>query len=179
MTTLSFKEKNLLLILGVIILYGIAALSYKPGMASLNLAKRNFLKEEKKLKDERALIAARNDWIQRYEAMRTMMPPFPYEKDVVTYWLSMMDTAASKHGLTIANRQADKEKEVGDVYELPINCNNWEGSLEQLVKFLYDLDQKGAMLDMRQISIRPASNKPGILKGSFSLYCAYMRGEAK
>jgi hypothetical protein len=179
MSTLSFKEKNLLLILGVIILYGIAALSYKPAMTSLKLAKRSFQREETKLKEERALIAARSDWVQRYETMRTMMPPFPYEKDVVTYWLSLMDTAASKQGLTIANRQADKEKEVGDVYELPINCNNWEGSLEQLVKFLYDLDQKGAMLDMRQISIRPAQNKPGILRGSFSLSCAYMRGETQ
>jgi len=179
MSTLSFKEKNLLLVLGVILLYGIAALCYKPAMLSLKQAKDKFKSAETKLKDERALIAARNEWIQRYETMRTMMPPFPYEKDVVTYWLSMMDTAASKHGLTIANRQADREKEVGDVYELPINCNNWEGSLEQLVKFLYDLDQKGAMLDMRQLSIRPAQNKPGILKGSFSLSCAYMRGETK
>ena len=179
MNTLSFKEKNLLLILGVVLLYGVAALSYKPRMSSLNIAKRNFQREEKKLQEERALIAARNEWSQRYETMRTMMPPFPYEKDVVTYWLSMMDTAASKYGLTISNRQADKEKEVGDVYELPINCNNWEGSLEQLVKFLYDLDQKGAMLDMRQITIRPSNNKPGILRGSFSLSCAYMRGEAK
>jgi len=178
MTTLSFKEKNLLLILGVVLLYGVAALSYSPKKASLNIAKRTFEREAKKLQEERALIAARTEWTQRYETMRSMMPPFPYEKDVVTYWLSMMDTAATKHGLTISNRQANKEIEVGDVYELPLDCSSWEGSLEQLVKFLYDLDQKGAMLDMRQITIRP-SNKPGILKGSFTLYCAYMRGDVK
>jgi hypothetical protein len=178
MTALSFKEKNLILILGVVLLYGVAALSYSPKKTSLNIAKRNYEREAKKLQEERVLIAARAEWTQRYETMRSMMPPFPYEKDVVTYWLSMMDTAATRQGLTISNRQANKEIEVGDVYELPLDCSSWEGSLEQLVKFLYDLDQKGAMLDMRQITIRP-SNKPGILKGSFTLYCAYMRGDAK
>jgi Tfp pilus assembly protein PilO len=178
MSTISSKEKNLLLMVMVVILYGAAALSYKPQMSNLNIAKRNFKREEKKLLEERALIAARSDWNQRYETMRSMMPPFPYEKDVVTHWLSLMDTAASKEGLIISRRQANKEVEVGDVYELPLDCKDWEGSLEQLVRFLYDLDQKGAMLDMRQITIRPAA-KPGFLKGTFTLYCAYMRGDAK
>lgn len=178
MIAISSKEKNLLLIIVVVIMYGATALSYKPQMLNLTIAKRNYDRESKKLNDERALIAARNDWNERYEKMRAMMPPFPYDKDVVTYWLSMMDTAAEKEGLVISKRQANKEVEVGDVFELPLDCKDWEGTLEQLVKFLYDLDQKGAMLDMRQLYIKPAA-KPGFLKGSFTLYCAYMRGEAK
>lgn len=178
MSTISSKEKNLLLIVGVVILYGVAALSYKPQMVNLNIAKRSFEREEKKLRDERDLIANRAQWNERYETMRSMMPPFPYEKDVVTYWLSLMDTAASKQGLTISRRQANKEVEVGDVYELPLDCKDWEGTLEQLVKFLYEIDQQGAMLDMRQLYIRPAT-KPGFLKGTFTLYCAYMRGDEK
>ena len=32
------------------------------------------------------------------------------------------------------------------------------------------------MLDVRQIFVKPSS-KPGYLKGTFSLYCAYMRGD--
>lgn len=32
------------------------------------------------------------------------------------------------------------------------------------------------MLDVRQLFIRPA-NRPGYLKGTFTLYCAYMRGD--
>jgi hypothetical protein len=179
MSTLSSKEKNLALIAIAVILYGAAALSYKPQNTALTIAKRNFQREEKKLLDERALIAARAEWKERYEKMRSMMPPFPYEKDVVTYWLSLMDTSASKEGLIISRRQANKEVEVGDVFELPLVCNDWAGTLEQLVKFLYDLDQKGAMLDMRQLYIRPEANKPGFLKGTFTLYCAYMRGDAK
>ena len=34
------------------------------------------------------------------------------------------------------------------------------------------------MLDVRQLFIRP-SNKPGLLKGAFTLYCAYMRGDVE
>jgi len=89
-----------------------------------------------------------------------------------------MDSVATRNGFTIARRQTGKEAEVGDVYELPIDCKDWEGSLESLVKFLYDLNREGAMLDVRQLYVRP-SNKPGYLKGTFTLYCAYMRGDVE
>ena len=32
------------------------------------------------------------------------------------------------------------------------------------------------MLDIRELKVSPIPNRPGILKGSFVLYCAYMRG---
>jgi hypothetical protein len=82
---------------------------------------------------------------------------------------------ASEKKLAITRRQTGKEEEVGDVYELPIECKNWEGTLDSMVGFLYGLREEGAMLDVRQIYIRPAA--PGYLKGTFTLYCAYMRGE--
>lgn len=178
MSTISSKEKNIALIVIVVILYGAAALSYKPQMSALTIAKRNFQREEKKLLTERALIAARTEWNDRYETMRSRMPSFPYEKDVVTDWFRLMDTAAARAGLNILQRPKATEIEVGDVYELPVECPSWGGTLEQLVKFLYDLDQKGAMLDIRKLNIR-SDSKPGFLKGSFTLNCAYMRGDAK
>lgn len=176
MSTVTSREKNMLLIAVVALLYAAAALSYKKQMTNWKAAERIYRSAQKKVQEERALIAARDEWNARYAQMRDLMPVFPYEQDVDTYWLNVMDAAASRNGLMIARRQANKEVEVGDVYELPIECKDWEGTLEALVKFLYDLHKEGAMLDVRQLFIRPA-NRPGYLKGTFTLYCAYMRGD--
>jgi len=176
MSAVSSREKNMMLIAMVAILYGVAALCYKKQAQNWKVAQRVYVTAQKKLQEENALIAAKDEWTAKYAQMRDLMPVFPYEKDVDTHWLNIMDSAATRNGLTIARRQTSKEVEVGDVYELPIDCKDWEGTLESLVKFLYDLHQEGAMLDVRQLYIRP-SNKPGLLKGTFTLYCAYMRGE--
>lgn len=176
MSTVSPREKNMLLITVVIVLYAFAALSFKKQMANWKTAEKVYVAAQKKCQEEKDLIAARDEWVERYEKLRERMPVFPYEKDVDTHWLNIMDTAATRNGLSIARRQTNKEAEVGDVYELPIDCKDWEGTLESLVKFLYDLNQAGSMLDVRQLYVRP-SNKPGLLKGTFTLYCAYMRGK--
>lgn len=178
MSAVSSREKNMMLIAMVVVLYAVAALCFKKQSENWKVAQRVYVNAQKKLQEENALIAAKDEWAEKYEQMRDLMPVFPYEKDVDTHWLNIMDSAATRNGLTIARRQTSKEVEVGDVYELPIDCKDWEGTLESLVKFLYDLHQEGAMLDVRQLFIRP-SNKPGLLKGTFTLYCAYMRGDAE
>ena len=167
----------MLMVAAVVLLYALGGLSYKKQSENWKRSEKVYLAAQKKVKDERALIAARDEWTDRYEQMRDLMPVFPYEQDVDTYWLNIMDQAASRNGLTIARRQTGKEAEVGDVFELPIDCKGWEGSLESLVKFLYDLQKEGAMLDVRQIFIQPVAGKAGILKGTFVLTCAYMRGD--
>ena len=176
MSTVTSKERTLLLVTVVVVLYGAAALSFKKQSANWKAAARIYATTQKKVQEERALIGAKDEWFAKYEHMRELMPVFPYDKDVDTHWLNIMDSTATRHGFTIARRQTSKEVEVGDVYELPIDCKDWEGSLESLVKFLYDLNKEGAMLDVRQLFVRP-SNKPGYLKGTFTLYCAYMRGD--
>ena len=179
MSTISSREKTMLLVAVVAVLYAFAGLSYKKQVANWKVAERVYLAAQKKAQDERALIAARDEWMARYEQMRDLMPVFPYEQDVDTYWLNIMDQTASRNGLMIARRQAvGKGEEIGDVFELPIDCKGWEGSLESLVKFLHDLQKEGAMLDVRQLFIQPVSGKPGILKGTFILTCAFMRGDA-
>lgn len=177
MSNVSSREKTMLLVAVVAVLYAIAGLSYKKQVANWKRAERIYDTAQKKVAEERALIAARDEWTARYETMRGLMPVFPYDQDVATYWMSLMESAATRNSLTLSRRQAGKEEEVGDVYELPIDCKGWEGTLESLVKFLYDLQKEGAMLDVRQLFVQPISGRPGFLRGSFILTCAYMRGD--
>ena len=176
MSTITSKEKNMLMVTLVFVLYGVAALCYKGQKANWDKQRRIYQEAQKKYVGELALIAAKDEWNGKYKQMCSLMPIFPYEKDVDTHWLNIMDTVASKNSLSISRRQTGKEVEVGDVYELPIDCKNWEGTLESLVTFLYGLRHEGAMVDVRQLYVRPATHL-GYLKGTFSLHCAYMRGE--
>jgi len=178
MSAVTSREKNMLLVTVVLVLYAAAALTFKKQIANWKAAERIYRAAQKKVQDEKDLIAASGEWSQKYGRIRDLMPVFPYGKDVDTHWLNIMDSVAERNGVAISRRQTGVEKEVGDVFELPIDCKDWEASLESLVKFLYDMSQEGAMLDVRQLTIRP-SNRPGYLKGSFVLYCAYMSGDAE
>lgn len=166
----------MLLITMVLVLYAVAFLFYRKQTENWKKQQRIYQSACEKYDAECDLIAAKDEWDARYREMRTLMPVFPYDRDVDTHWLSLMDTTASANRLSITRRQTGSEEEVGDVFELPVVCSNWEGTLESLVNFLYGLRREGAMLDVRQLYIRPDA-KPGYLKGTFTLYCAYMRGE--
>lgn len=175
MSAITAKEKNMLMVTIVLVLYAVAFFCYKGQKLKWKKAKQKYMMDRETYLAECDLIAGKEKWESRYKAMCSLMPVFPYNKDVDTHWLNIMDTVASEKKLVITRRQTGKEEEAGDVYELPIECKNWEGTLDSLVGFLYGLREEGAMLDVRQIYIRPAS--PGYLKGTFTLYCAYMRGD--
>ncbi len=127
---------------------------------------------------ERELIAMEPLWRQRYATVRDQMPVFEPGQQVDTYWLSRMDALADEYGVRIIRRQVGREEQVGDVFEFPIECREWEGALDAFVRFLYALQSEGAMLDVRDLLIRPHASATGLLRGSFTLYCAYMRGVA-
>lgn len=123
------------------------------------------------------LLSQKASWGQQFEELKAWLPKFPIEKDMQTHWLSVMDTTAAKHGLVIGKRQTRVEEQVGDIYELPIDCRDWDGTLESLVQFMFDLQSEGAMLDLRQLYVRPVEGLR--LRGSFTLFCAYTRTNEK
>lgn len=173
----SLKEKAVMAVLGVVALYAIAigfwflsaADSWKKAARNYEKAKETFAKEER-------LIGEKRKWTDAYEAEKAAMPMFEAGKTTDTTWLSKMDELALKHHILISQRQGGKETEEGDVQELPIVVNNWEGSLEALVKFMHELENTSeGMFDMRALSFKPNNSKKGYLRGGFTLTCAYMR----
>lgn len=125
---------------------------------------------------DKALVAEREEWASRFEEVSGMLSRHPATQKMDIYWMSIMDRLAAKHGVTISKRQVGEEKQAGEVYELPIEVKEWEGSLDALVHFLFDLQNEGAMLDVRQLLVKPKAG--GILRGRFVLFCAYTRETA-
>jgi hypothetical protein len=128
-----------------------------------------------RIEADNRLLGQRGDWERKMVEMRELLSVQPAGKNVDVHWLSVMDTIAAKHGVRISTRQAGEERKEGDVYELPIECKEWQGTLESLVYFLFELQSEGAMLDVRQLVVRPGEKGQGQLRGRFTLYCAYTR----
>lgn len=173
--TISGREKTMAAITGVVLMYGVLGLVAKGRVEAWRLKREEYRQTIQRIERERGLIAQRGALEKRYAGVKDLMPVFPADKPVDTYWLGVMDKAASKNNLVISKRQVGAEKLVGDVYEIAIECKEWEGSLDSLVHFLYDLEVDGVMLDVRQLFMRPSPVDHSRLRGSFVLFCAYMR----
>ena len=173
--SVSNREKAMLALTLLAVLYGALGLTLRGRLSQVKLLRSQQLDRMNLQAERGGLIAQRADWESQYAQLQNLMPVFEPDRRVDTYWLAIMDRLAAKNNIAIIRRQIGEEKQAGDVFEMAIDCKDWEGSLEGLVGFLYDLQAEGAMLDVRGMFIRPTPNKPGLLRGSFTLYCAYLR----
>jgi hypothetical protein len=156
-------------------LLGATALLARPKLAQWKDLRSQQERLRQDIELDKALIAQKARWDREFEELSGMLPLRPADEKMDVHWLAVMDQVASRHGVRISKRRAGDETQEGDVFEMPIEVEHdgWEGPLDALVHFLFDLQTEGAMLDIRQLLIKPASN--GQLAGRFSLYCAYRR----
>lgn len=140
------------------------------------LGQRRVMLEQ--IESDKRLVGQKEVLSAKLEELSGMLPCYPADMKMDVHWLAVMDNLAAKHDFKITKRKPGKEEKIGDIYELSIVVphEGWNGSLDAIVHFLFDLQREGAMLDIRRLSIRA---KPGgLLGGSFSLYCAYTRENA-
>ena len=173
---LSSREATLSLLTVAAALFAGTAMMAGPQLQEWKKIRAELLNTRRRIEGYEQLLEQKAMWSKQFDELREMLPRYPAgQKNIDTLWLSKMDQVASRHGLSITKRDAKAEKKMGDVYELPIECGEWDGSLAALVLFLIDLESEGAMLDMRQLMVKPKSHN--VLRGRFSLYCAYTKEE--
>ncbi|MGI5869897.1 MAG: hypothetical protein ACOX9C_10705 [Kiritimatiellia bacterium] len=174
--SLTKREKVLAAATAFVLAFGLVGTQARSRVEAIRTKSANASALSDRIRMQRELIGAAADWAARYEAVKDQMPVFEHGKQVDTYWLSIMDLAAEQYGVKIRNRSAKQETVMSDVCEFPIEVREWEATLEAFIRFVHAIQSEGAMLDMREMRVAPLPNRPGILKGSFVLYCAYMRG---
>ena len=171
---LSPRETVLMLVTMTVILFAVPAFLARP---KWNEWKR--IKEEQKdirwaIERYQRDVAEREKVLKELDSLGQMLQEFPANQEMDVHWLAIMRGAAAKNNLTIMKSTPGDEKRVGRVYELPIECT-WEGSDAALTRFLFDLQSKGAMMDVRQLLAKPKSASS--LRGRLSLSCAYRKKE--
>lgn len=120
------------------------------------------------------ILSEKDGWYTRLEALQAQLPLYD-EKTAITAELpKAIKRMADDRGLDLTRTQTEREKQIGTLYELGISCN-WEGKLDALVHFLYDLQSQGIRFDVLQLNAQPDAQRDRILKGSMIIDCAYRK----
>lgn len=122
------------------------------------------------------LLAREEQWRERVERLRARLPEYAGDERVASTIMKTLEARAAEAGLDLLKATPEKERPVGELYEITINYR-WEGSLNSLVRFLYNLQSKSVNMEIGKLSASPAS-RPGEklrLKGGLTIDVAYTR----
>ncbi len=178
MSTMSRRDRTILAVVGMVLLYGLAVLLFMTGrQAAWEKSRKAYVREAQKLARQKKLISERPEWVARAEEVSVKMPTAGENESTQTRWQRILERIAAEHSVSILSEQPKPEEEHGGVWEMPIEVR-YEASLVRLVEFLYALENvEDAMFDVRDIDI--SSKNTGYLTGKFTLTCAYMKGSSK
>ena len=172
--SMSNREMVLAWVTIVALLCGAAYLVAEPRMEELQAKILDREAINLRINEFEKLIAQHDETELKLDEMLGQLPQHPRDVDVTSQLLKELARTAQKHGVTLLRSEPDEEKKLGNLYEVAINCR-WEGSLDALVHFLYDLQSQGAIFDIRKISVQPIKESSEKLKGNFVVDCAYSR----
>ncbi len=172
---LSPREATLALATGVVALFGLSSVLARPVVQRWKDLRREREQWGAEIAVATRLLADRERYAEEAETLSARIPVYPADKKMDVHWLQVMDQLASQTGVRINRRQVGAERRWGPMYELPIECHDWEASQENLVRFLYEAQFGPALLDVRHLYVM--AKQGHTVRGRFSLYCAYVKSE--
>jgi hypothetical protein len=130
---------------------------------------------EQQISHHQTAIKMQENWLGELNALQSELPVFDTKKrSVAPGLMKAIKKISSKHGVDITKNSPYPEKQIGDLFELGINCT-WNGTLEAMVHFLGELQQQGVRYDVRTLSVAPVGKNTGKLKGNMVIHCAFTR----
>ena len=171
----SHREQLLLLVTGVALLGGVTYLAAQNQVKAWQSARAQEDDIRHHLELTQRLVGQQSIWDHKLALLRNRLHPYPASKDVTAELIIRLEKLAGGSQLSLLSHEFEPESRHGDLYELSASCR-WEGSLEALVHFLFDLQQDDAILDVSQLTVSPTDKKP--LRGTLTVYCSYTRQAA-
>lgn len=173
-TDLPRRQRAVVLSVGFVALYGVAAMLWFNGRsAAWERSRRAYERAAKQTMREKKLISQRETWRERAETESLKMPVVGEDESTQTRWQRLLEKIAAENSVAITSEQPKPEEDHGSVWEMPIEVK-YDAALGKLVAFLYALNvAEGVMLDVRDLDVTAKNN--GWLSGKFTLTCAYMK----
>lgn len=131
---------------------------------------------ERQIQLHQRILEEKEGWTARLDELQKQLPVYDRRIHVSGEVQKRIKRIADKSRLDFTQSRSGSENRVGNLYELSVACN-WEGGLEALVRFLYELNEQGLQYDVHDLSIRPDAKRAGILRGDITIACAYLRAE--
>ncbi|QHI70459.1 hypothetical protein [Tichowtungia aerotolerans] len=168
------------MLIGILTLFiALFGLTYWLGGSRIAEHKAIIEEKEKLLRQiqlHKRIIAEQGSWTNRLSELQSQLPVYDRKVSVTGEILKEIKSMADGTGLDLTKSRANREKQVGTLYELSVICD-WEGELEELVRFLYQVNEQGLRFDIRELSVRPDAKRAGILRGDMIIDCAYRRSD--
>jgi hypothetical protein len=162
----------LLWITGVVALGGVTYMLVDPQLQEWKSLNGKKSETARQLENQKRLIDQAPTWNAKLAQQKKKLPTHPQGKDVTTDLQILIERLAKANGVNLISRDAEKETLRGNMYEVAVNCK-WEGKLESLTRFLFDLQKEDVILDISQLTVSP--NEKKVLRGGFTVYCSYSR----
>ncbi|AKJ64001.1 type II secretion system protein GspM [Kiritimatiella glycovorans] len=115
-------------------------------------------------------------WSDRLAEVREKVPVYKENISVTPKLLKDIKSIADRHELELLRTQPTPEEKAGALCEISVSCH-WQGSLEAITRFLFDLQQQKWRFDIRQLYISPSQKEGDVLQGTMSIFCAYRRAD--
>jgi hypothetical protein len=121
-------------------------------------------------------LGTKPDLQRELRMLESQLPTYPAGQNITSLQLAKLVKIAQASKLQLGTKKADEPRKFGDrdLYEMEIR-STYQGALEPLTYFLYNLQSEGAALDIRRMTISPVSGQPGRVKGDFRLDSAYLQ----
>lgn len=171
---LSQRETMLALATLAVVLYGGGILFAWPKIDTWKKLAKDQALVIQQIETERKMYTEKDRWTKEFATLKKSLPIQKAGQKMDVYWLSRIDGIASKNGVLLPRRQVGEEKKAGDLYEISIEYREIEGSLSGTVRFLFDLQTEGVMIDVRELMLKPKGTQA--LRGvSLRVFCAYLK----
>jgi len=169
---ISPREQGLIWITSLVALAGLTYLIAAPQLKELESLDGRKADALRQVETQRRLISQGPKWNAQLVELKKRLPTYAQGKDVTTDLQILIERLAAGNRLTLISREAEKEVTKGNMCEVAVNCK-WEGKLEALTRFLFDLQKEDVILDISQLTVSP--NEKKLLRGGFTVYCSYSR----
>ena len=172
------KMSNREIVLGMatlaVILFG-----FTYWIASSKIAEQRDMTKQKALLHRqiqlhKRILDEQETWTEQLDDLQAQLPVYGRKISINVELPKGIKRIADRHGLDLLLTQPEGETQNGSLHELTVRCD-WQGNLEELVHFLYDLHSQGLRFDVREMGIKPVAKQEGQLKGSMMINCAYRR----
>lgn len=179
MAAMSLKEKAVLAVSGILLLYIFTVAWWFLQADDRSTEKKKFNSARERVLREQKTISERSYWNDLYEQEASSIPVLDVEQGADTVWMRTIEDIAKSNYVTISEfkpGKEDVEEWSGEMQKISVDIK-WKGAVESLVKFLYELqNSEQGKFDVQSLNFSQTRDQ-GFMSGSMTLICIYKRAK--